>query len=95
MYAIVLDLNFEILKNHFEDPHKIAFDEISHELKGFAFEKTTGNIFIHRLEKDGLRDLYCAINRLSTISWLKESLRELRAFKIEDWSNFTSIIKES
>lgn len=95
MYAIVLDLNFEILKNHFEDPHKIAFDEISHELKGFAFEKTTGNIFIHRLEKDDLRDLYCAINSLSKISWLKESLRELHAFKIEDWSNFTSIIKES
>lgn len=95
MYAIVLDLNFEILKNHFEDPHKIVFDEISHELKGFAFEKTTGNIFIHRLEKDGLRDLYCAINSLSKITWLKESLRELHAFKIEDWSNFTSIIKES
>lgn len=95
MYAIVLDLNFEILKNHFEDPHKIAFDEISHELKGFAFERTTGNIFIHRLEKDGLRDLYCAINSLSKFSWLKESLRELHAFKIEDWSNFTSIIKES
>lgn len=95
MYAIVLDLNFEILKNHFEDPHKIAFDEISHELNEFAFEKTTGNIFIHRLEKDGLKDLYCAINSLSKISWLKESLREVHAFKIENWSNFTSIIKES
>lgn len=73
----------------------MAFDEISHELKGFAFERTTGNMFIHRLEKDGLKDLYRAINRLSTIPWLKKSIRGLHAFKIEDWSNFTSIIKES
>lgn len=95
MYAIIIDFNTDILTNYFEDPCNMAFDEISHELKGFAFEKTTGNIFIHRLEKDGLKDLYRAINRLSTIPWLKDSIRELRAFKIEDWSNFTSIIKES
>ena len=34
------------------------------------------------------------INKLSNIPWFKKSVRDIRAFKVEDWSDFTTIVKE-
>ena len=28
-----------------------------------------------------------------TIDWFRNSVRDIRAFRIEDWSDFTSVIK--
>ena len=28
------------------------------------------------------------------IEWFKNSVRDIRAFKVEDWSDFTAIVKE-
>ena len=35
-----------------------------------------------------------AIDKLKHIDWFKKSVRDIRAFKIEDWSDFTEIVKE-
>jgi len=37
--------------------------------------------------------VYKAINKLSNIDWFKKSVRDIRAFKVEDWSDFTDIVK--
>ena len=29
------------------------------------------------------------------IDWFKKSVRDIRGFKVENWSNFTSIIKNA
>lgn len=44
-------------------------------------------------DKDSLTTVYKAINKLSKIDWFKNSVRDIRAFKVEDWSNFTEIVK--
>lgn len=94
MYAIAVELKSESLELYFRDPNKTAFDEISDELRQYRFEKTIGGIYISTQEQDGLKNVYCAINGLSRIDWFKKSLRNLTVFKVEDWSDFTSIIKE-
>ncbi|MGL2387950.1 virulence-associated protein D [Helicobacter pylori] len=33
--------------------------------------------------------VYKAINKLSQIEWIKKSVRDTRAFKVEDFSGFT------
>jgi virulence-associated protein VapD len=38
--------------------------------------------------------LFRAIDALKKIDWLKNSVRDIRAFKVEDWSDFTSFVKE-
>lgn len=38
-------------------------------------------------------DLTIGDNALSEIDWFKKSVRDIRAFKVEDWSDFTDIIK--
>jgi len=41
-----------------------------------------------------MANLFRAIDALKKISWFKLSVRDIRAFRIEDWSNFTEFIKE-
>lgn len=94
MYAIVFDLEKESLEQYFQDTYKTAFDEIDEELRQYGFEKAVAGIYINPSERDGLRDVYRAIKGLSNINWFKKSLRDISVFKIEDLSDFTSIIKE-
>ena len=43
---------------------------------------------------NSLTFVYKAIDKLKHIDWFKKSVRDIRAFKIEDWSDFTEIVKE-
>lgn len=47
------------------------------------------------IQIENLTHVYRAINRLSKINWFKESVRDIRAFKVEDWSDFTEIVKNN
>ena len=43
--------------------------------------------------ENSLTTVYKAISRLSKIEWFRNSVRDIRAFKVEDWSDFTEIVK--
>lgn len=38
-------------------------------------------------------NLYRAIDALRSTKWFKNSVRDIRTFKVENWSDFTAIIK--
>ena len=42
-----------------------------------------------------LGNLYKAINDLSKFEWFRKSVRDIRAYKVEDWSDFTQIVKNA
>lgn len=94
MYGIVFDLEIDVLKKCYGDPYNRAYDEIGQELKEVGFEWAMGNLYISNSNRENLTHVYRAINRLSKINWFKESVRDIRAFKVEDWSDFTEIVKE-
>lgn len=94
MYAIAFDLKIDDLKKEYGEPYNKAYDEIRQELETLGFEWTQGSVYINNSEKDTLTTVYKAINKLSNIIWFKRSVRDIRAFKVEDWSDFTSIVKE-
>lgn len=93
MYAIAFDLTIDTLKQEYGDPYNRAYDEIRQELGKLGFEWTQGSVYINHSQKDSLTTVYKAINKLSSIQWFKESVRDIRAFKVEDWSDFTEIVK--
>lgn len=95
MYAIAFDLKIDDLKKEYGDPYNRAYDEIRQELETLGFDWTQGSVYISNSEKDSLATVYKAINKLSKIGWFKKSVRDIRAFKVEDWSDFTEIVKES
>ena len=44
---------------------------------------------------DDLTALVKTVMELSKIEWFKKSVRDLRGFKVESWSNFTDLVKNS
>lgn len=93
MYAIAFDLRIDSLRQEYGDPYNKAYDEIRQELESIGFEWTQGSVYISKSEKDTLTTVYRAINRLSNIGWFRASVRDIRAFKVEDWSDFTDIVR--
>lgn len=93
MYAIAFDLKIDDLKKNYGEPYNRAYDEIRQELELLGFEWTQGSVYISKNENNNLTYVYKAINKLSTIEWFKKSVRDIRAFKVEDWSDFTDIVK--
>lgn len=93
MYAIAFDMTISELKNHYGDPYNNAYFEIREILRPEGFEWTQGSVYISKSEQNSLARVYSAINKLSKIEWFKNSVRDIRVFKIEDWSDFTEIVK--
>ena len=93
MYAIAFDLKVDDLKKHYGEPYNKAYDEIRQELERLGFEWTQGSVYMSKDSTNSLTTVYKAINMLSKIQWFKDSVRDIRAFKVEDWSDFTEIVK--
>ncbi len=93
MYAIAFDLKIDDLKKEYGEPYNNAYDEIRQELEDVGFKWTQGSVYISKEKDNGLATVYKAINKLSKIDWFKKSVRDIRAFKVEDWSDFTEIVK--
>jgi virulence-associated protein VapD len=97
MYAIAFDMVVAELEQHYGKPYNYngAYEEIRAELRAFGFENTQGSVYLYQNGENGLAIVYKAINRLAAIDWFKKSVRDIRVFKVEDWSDFTDIVKKS
>lgn len=93
MYAIAFDLKIEDLKTHYGTSHGNAYNEIKEEMRALGFEWTQGSLYISKDSSNSLTHVYKAITKLSSITWFKNSVRDIRAFKVEDWSDFTEVVK--
>lgn len=95
MFAIAFDLKIDDLKKNYGEPYNKAYDEIRQELEALGFDWTQGSVYMSVSKENTLTTVYKAINKLSKIEWFKKSVRDIRAFKVEDWSDFTDVVKES
>ncbi len=48
---------------------------------------------VYLTHRDDLANLFAAILALKALPWFPHSVRDIRAFKVEHWSDFTQIIK--
>ena len=44
-------------------------------------------------EKEDMANLFLAIQSLQAKEWFPKSVRDIRAFRIEQWSDFTRVVK--
>ncbi len=91
MYAIAFDMIVDNLKKHYGDPYNNAYYEIEQVLKAQGFDNhTQGSLYLASPDlPNPLRAVYAAISSLKAIGWFRESVRDIRVFKVEDWSDFT------
>ena len=92
MYAISFDMEVSKLKQHYWEPYNGAYDEIRKTMDILGFDWVQWSLYLARKDKDSLTIVYKTIDTLKKIDWFKKSVRDIRAFKIEDWSDFTEIV---
>ena len=91
MFAIAFDLVVaDTAANHPKGVSQ-AYADIGSTLAGFGFQRVQGSLYV--TDQDNLASLFSAIMALKALPWLPASVRDIRAFKIEHWSDFTQIIK--
>ncbi len=83
MFAISFDIVIVDLKNNFGEPYNNAYFEINKVLRKFEFYNTQGNVYL--TQNNDMSNLFRAMNALKSISWFRESVRDMRAFRVEDW----------
>jgi len=93
MYALSFDMEVAKLKEHYGEPYNKAYDEIRVVMSEMGFNWAQGSVYISKDERNTLTCVYKVINKLSNIPWFKQSVKDIRAFKVEDWSDFTDIVR--
>ena len=88
-YAVILDLD----KTSLSLPYNEALNKICDVMESFQFKPLSNNIYVCTASKNQLALLYMLVQELSKITWLKPSLVTLKAFKMDNISDFTDIIK--
>lgn len=93
MYALSYDMDTSKLKDFFGKSYPNAYYEVRKELLAYGFQWIQGSVLITK--NNDMANLFRAINRLKSIDWFKDAVRDIRAFRVEAWSDFTDIVKET
>jgi hypothetical protein len=91
MFAITFDLIVKQTNDHHPKGIAQAYADIGAILSKYGFERIQGSVYVTKDENMAL--LFNAINALKLEPWLPKSIRDIRAFRIEQWSDFTATIK--
>jgi virulence-associated protein VapD len=97
MVAIAFDLTIDDLKRHYPKPSYLqGYADIKVLLKGLGFEWTQGSVYVYKETgaAGAFAVVYSAIEARKKLDWFRMSVRDIRAFKVEDWSDFTGLIKD-
>jgi virulence-associated protein D len=91
MYAIAFDMSVAALKEQYPGYYTGAYYQIKLVLSEFEFYSVEGSLYLS--EKDDLANLYLAIEALKGIDWFRTAVRDIRAFRLNDRSDFTEVVK--
>jgi virulence-associated protein VapD len=91
MYAIAFDLVVADTERHHPRGVTQAYTEIGAILGEHGFRRVQGSLYV--CENEDMANLFLAIQTLRARPWLQKSVRDIRAFRIEQWSDFTALVK--
>ncbi len=91
MFAIDFDLTVaDVLKHHPKGVSQ-AYRDIGATLRPFGFDRTQGSVYLTTNQDMG--NLFAAISALRELPWLQRCVRDIRGFKVENWSDFTPHVR--
>jgi virulence-associated protein VapD len=91
MFAIAFDMTVaEVLKHHPKGVSQ-AYRDIGAALRPFGFERAQGSVYL--TPDNDLGNLFAAISALRELPWVARCMRDIRGFRVENWSDFTAIVK--
>ena len=91
MFAITFDLIVENVRRSHPKGVNRAYEDIRKTLNRNGFIWKQGSVYIN--PSGGLVDLYAAVEDLKALPWFGDVVREVRAFRLENNSDFTEMVK--
>ena len=91
MFAIAFDLVVADAEEHHPRGATAAYADIGSTLGKFDFERIQGSVYV--TETDDMANLFAALLALKRLPWFPLAVRDIRGFRIENWSDFTTIVK--
>ncbi len=91
MYAITFDLVVADTEQHHPKGVAQAYTEIGAVLAEHGFRRVQGSVYV--TDDENMANLFLAIQALKSMPWFPKSVRDIRAFRIEQWSDFTPVVK--
>lgn len=91
MYAISFDLVVADTQQHHPKGVTQAYSDIGAVLRAHGFRWVQGSLYV--TDNEDMANLFVAVQALRALAWFPKSVRDIRAFRIEQWSDFTPIIK--
>lgn len=91
MYAIAFDLTVADAEQHHPKGVSQAYADIGATLNEHGFRRVQGSLYV--TDNENMATLFLAIQSLRTRAWFQKSVRDIRAFRIEQWSDFTAVVK--
>jgi virulence-associated protein VapD len=91
MYAVAFDLTVMETERHHPKGVSQAYTEIGAILGAHGFRPVQGSLYV--TDDEDMANLFLAIQDLRSRAWFPRSVRDIRAFRVEQWSDFTAIVK--
>jgi virulence-associated protein VapD len=92
MFAIAFDLVVaDTLHHHPKHQAPAAYADIRDVLAAQGFLWRQGSLYT--TDADDLTKLFSAILALKALPWFPKCVRDIRAFRVEQWSDFTALVK--
>lgn len=91
MYAIAFDLVVADTEEHHPKGVSQAYADIGSILNEHGFRRVQGSLYV--TDNEDMANLFLAVQALRTKAWFPKSVRDMRAFRIEQWSDFTAVVK--
>jgi len=91
VFAVAFDLDTKDTKRAHPKSVPQAYSDVATVLQRFGFVWKQGSVYT--CANEDLANLFAAIEALKALPWFSASVRDIRAFRVEQWSDFTHFIK--
>ena len=91
MYAVAFDLVVADTEQNHPKGVSQAYADIAVILNEHGFRRVQGSLYV--TDNEDMAKLFVSMQALKALPWFSKSLRDIRAFRIEQWSDFTEVIK--
>jgi virulence-associated protein VapD len=91
MYAWAFDLIVADTKAHHPKGVSQAYSDVGAILGAYGFRRVQGSVYV--TDDEDMAKLFVAIQALRALSWFPKSVGDIRAFRIEQWSDFTPVVR--
>jgi virulence-associated protein VapD len=95
VYAIVVDMDIESLKQNYGDPHDNAYYEIRKGLQTHGFNWQQGSVYFGGEQINAVTCVLAAIDLARTLPWFAASVRDIRMLRIEELNDLMPAVQQA